>query len=212
MITSAARGAALLALTTTLALLPTQAHAEGKDADNDIEKIVLTGTVRHHPSSLGPLAGENWLSRAVMSPMVMKEGDTWTSTMELYTVDHHGERKARAGDGEADCAAVRVEEGRVTAQCTRVLRLEKGSLTLSDMITHEPGKRLTAKTGIIGGTGHYRSAYGEGYITLDGDKVDLELNVDECPGATAPPPVRARGARAPTGAFGPVIRCRRSSR
>ncbi|WDV54211.1 hypothetical protein PV963_29570 [Streptomyces coeruleorubidus] len=177
MIRSAVRGVAVTALTTTLALLPTLAHAEGKDKDNDIERLELTG-----------------ISKLDTSPSRFVEGDSWTTHLALYTPEKKTGKKVKksnkkqlryAGDGESECSAVHVDtdpltdQKRLTAQCTRVLRLKKGTLTLSDMITYHPCKRVTAKTAIIGGTGHYRSAYGDGYITLDGRHVHLELNVDE---------------------------------
>ncbi|WP_338894458.1 hypothetical protein WBG99_01010 [Streptomyces sp. TG1A-60] len=43
------------------------------------------------------------------------------------------------------------------------------------MITHRPA---TATTAIIGGTGHHRSAYGDGYTTLNSPHVHLNANVD----------------------------------
>ncbi|GAB2724613.1 hypothetical protein [Streptomyces bullii] len=165
MITTAVRGVVVTALTTTLALLPTLAQAEGKDKDNDIERVELTG-----------------VSRLVKSPPRIREGGSWTTHLELYKTEKtktNEERTRHVGDGESDCSAVKVERRYVTAQCTRTLRLKEGTLTLSDMITSRPGERVTAKTAIIGGTGHYRSAYGDGYITLDGRHVHLELNVDE---------------------------------
>ncbi|MFI7013047.1 hypothetical protein [Streptomyces sp. NPDC050164] len=170
MIRSAVRGVAVTALTTTLALLPTLAHAEGKDKDNDIERLELTG-----------------ITKLDTSPWRLVAGDSWTTHLALYTTEKKaGKKQLRyAGDGESECNAIRVNTELLTnhkwltAQCTRVLRLKKGTLTLSDMITYYSHKRVTAKTAIIGGTGHYRSAYGDGYITLDGRHVHLELNVDE---------------------------------
>lgn len=167
MITSAVRGVAVTALTTALALLPTQAQAEGKDGDNDIEKVELVGISRVSawPSSDGLAHG------------------TWTSVLDLYTPNKakkSGKPDLRyAGDGESECAVVKTRGREVIAQCLRVLRLQKGTLTLSDMITYRPLEPATAKTAILGGTGHYRSAYGDGFITLDGGYVHLELNVDE---------------------------------
>ncbi|UUU21504.1 hypothetical protein [Streptomyces sp. DSM 40750] len=169
MITSAVRGVVVTALTTTLALLPSLAQAEEKDKDNDIERVELTGV--------------SWLDT---SPREIRPGDSWVTYLDLYSEKKakntkKSDRKSleRAGDGQSECSAVSRHHGAVTAQCTRTLRLKKGTLTLSDMITYVPHKRVTAKTAITGGTGHYRSAYGDGYITLDGRHVHLELNVDE---------------------------------
>ncbi|WP_371578635.1 hypothetical protein [Streptomyces sp. NBC_01314] len=159
---SAARGAVVAALTTALALLPAAAaQAEQSDKGNDIEKVVLTG-----------------VNVVDTTPEHIRTGDSWVTHLKLYTAKKKG-KATYAGDGESECGAVHVVDGEVTTQCTRVLRLKNGTLTLSDMITYRPHEPVTAKTGIIGGTGHYRSAYGDGYITLHGPLTHLELNVDE---------------------------------
>lgn len=163
MINSAVRGV-VIAAATTLALLPAvAAHAEEKDKDNDIEKVTLTGV--------------NVLDTLPKDVEDVEDGDSWVTHTKLYSVK--GKQLRYAGDAESDCSAVKVYEEELTAQCTRVLRLKKGRLTLSDMITYEPPERVTHKTAIIGGTGHYRSAYGDGYITLEGHRVRLTLNIDE---------------------------------
>lgn len=59
-----------------------------------------------------------------------------------------------------------------------VPRLKKGTPPLSEMITYRPPKPVAAKTAVIGGTGHHRSAYGGGCITLNGTRTHLELDVD----------------------------------
>ncbi|MCT9137964.1 hypothetical protein [Streptomyces violarus] len=165
MITSTVRRMVVAALTTTFAVLPAPAHAEGKDADNDIERVELIG-----------------ISRSDTRPAHVMAGDDWMTRLDLHTpaTDGSGKKTLKpAGEGHSDCSAVKVQGDEVTAQCTRVLRLEKGTLVLSDMITYRPGKRVTAKTGITAGTGQYRSAYGEGYITLEDRQVRLVLNIDE---------------------------------
>ncbi|MGW0732147.1 hypothetical protein [Streptomyces sp. NPDC002851] len=169
MIKSAVRGVAVTALTTTFALLPTSAQAEGKDSDNDIERVELTGVSR-------PTTSHASVRREI------RVGDGWTNRLDLYAVGKTEADKNQlrhAGDGASACSVVHIDHDRVTAQCTRVLRLKKGSLRLSDMITYGPVPPVTAKTAIVGGTGDYRSAYGDGYITLDGNHVHLKLNVDE---------------------------------
>jgi hypothetical protein len=166
MINSVVRHAVITtALTTALALLPaTAAHAEQSDKDNDVEKVELFG-----------------VDLVDTAPEHIATGDSWVTHTKLYTVKKtKGKEKVRyAGAGTSECDAVRASHGEVTARCTRVLRLKKGTLTLSDMITSSPPKPVTAKTAIIGGTGHYKSAYGEGYITLHRPHVHLELDVDE---------------------------------
>lgn len=166
MINSAVRGAVVATLTTTLALLPAAtAQAGTSDKAKEIEKVELLG-----------------VTVLDTAPEHIKAGDSWGTRLELYSEkkSKKGKKQLRfAGDGQSECGAVHVSHDGVTAQCTRVLRLKKGTLTLSDMITRRPHEPITAKTAIIGGTGHYRSAYGDGYITLIGDHVHLKLNVDE---------------------------------
>jgi hypothetical protein len=172
-IKSAVRGVVVTALTTAFALLPMPAQAEESDADNDIERVELTGVVSHDTSPVLPWSGASWVTR-----------------LKLYTEKKtaSGSQLRRAGDAQSDCSVIRFSVdrpwpsdhlGHVTTQCTRVLRLRHGTLTLSDMFTYRWGKRVTGKTAIVGGTGRYHSAYGDGYITLDGRRVHLELNVDE---------------------------------
>jgi hypothetical protein len=164
-IRSTVRGGAVTALITAFALLPQPAHAEESDADNNIERVELTG-----------------VNRLDTSPAHPRPGDSWVTQLKLHTEDRTkepGQQLVYAGDGESECSAVKVSDDQVTTQCTRVLRLQQGTLTLSDMFTYRWGERVTGKTAIIGGTGHYHSAYGDGYITLDGRYVRLELNVDE---------------------------------
>jgi hypothetical protein len=164
-IRSVVRGIVVTALT-TIALLPVPAQAEESDKDNDIETIELTGI--------------NWLDT---SPPHIRAGDSWVTRLDLYAEEktrNPNERPLRhAGDGQSECSAIEVRDNRVTTLCTRVLNLAKGTLTLSDMITYAPQQRVTAKTAITGGTGQYRSAYGEGYITLDGRHSHWKLNIDE---------------------------------
>lgn len=166
MITSAVRGVLVAALTTTFALLPSMAQAEEKDADNDIERVELVGVSGSHTHPVRDL----------------ETSDGWTNHLDLYTegTDDSGKKSLRhVGDGTSECSAIVVQGPEVTAHCTRVLRLKNGTLTLSDVIRYKAGERVTAKTGITGGTGHYHSAYGEGHITLEGRQVRLVLDVDE---------------------------------
>ncbi|MFI2505724.1 hypothetical protein [Streptomyces sp. NPDC018972] len=172
MITSAVRGVAVTALAATLALFPTLAHAAEEKDEIDTERVELLGISRL----------DTWPAQGVST------GDAWTNHLDLYakhtaasdgTDAGKGRQLRHVGDGQSDCVAVKVEGHEVTAQCTRVLRMANGTLTLSDMIRYSPPERVTAKTGITGGTGHYRSAYGDGSITIEGRHIHLVLNVDE---------------------------------
>ena len=169
MIKSAVRGVVVTALTTTLALLPTLAQAEETGQD-DNERLRLTGVT--------------WLDT---TPESIEVGDSWATRLKLYTEQtkktnkkHPGKKQLQyVGDGGSECGAVRVHGNHVTTQCERTLRLKQGTLKLSDMITYDPKAGVTAKTGIIGGTGKYLSAYGEGSITLKGRDVRIDLLVEE---------------------------------
>jgi hypothetical protein len=161
MINSAVRGAVTVAaLTTAFALLPASAAQAdmGNAGDAEIEKVNLTGVK---------------VSGAL--PEHVDVGDSWVTYLKLYTPKKY----KYAGDASSRCSAVRVIGGEVIAQCTRVLRLKKGDLVLSDMIAHKRHQPVTAKTAILGGAGRYHSAYGEGTITLEGDRAHFALNVDE---------------------------------
>ncbi|GAB2724619.1 hypothetical protein [Streptomyces bullii] len=107
-------------------------------------------------------------------PRFLRPGDSWTTYQHLYTPE-----KKFAGDASSRCTAAKIERGRLTAQCTRVLRLKDGEITLHDMISRGRGERVTAKTSIAGGTGIYNDAEGEGYITLEGNRVLFDLYVDD---------------------------------
>jgi hypothetical protein len=161
-INSAVRGVVVAALSSALALVP--AAAAHADKDKEIEKVELLG-----------------FKVADTRPGYVEKGDAWVTRLDLYTPKKHKKQRLLqyAGDGQSRCNAIGVHGDKVTALCTRVLRLKQGTLTLSDMITYESHKPVTAKTGIISGTGRYRSAYGDGYITQGGPYVHFELNVDE---------------------------------
>jgi hypothetical protein len=165
-IKSAVRGVVVTALTTTLALLPTLAQAEETGQD-DNERLRLTGVT--------------WLDT---TPESIEVGDSWATRLKLYTEKTKKNQPGRkqlqyVGDGGSECVAVRIHGDHVTTQCERTLRLMQGTLKLSDMITYNPKSGVTAKTGIIGGTGKYLSAYGEGSITLKGRDVRIDLLVEE---------------------------------
>ncbi|MFI2375361.1 hypothetical protein ACH5AO_09855 [Streptomyces sp. NPDC018964] len=171
MITSAVRGVAVTTLAATLALFPTLAHAAEEKDEIDTERVELLGISRL----------DTWPAQGVST------GDAWTNHLDLYAKEtaasdgkDAGKKKLRhVGDGQSECVAVKVQGDEVTAQCTRVLRMANGTLTLSDMIRYSPPEQVTSKTAITGGTGHYRSAYGDGYITIVGRHIHLVLNVDE---------------------------------
>ncbi len=144
------------ALTAVFALsLSVPASAE--PGDEDIVRMKFTGytTINTAPPFIDP-------------------GDNWITYLDLYTP-----KKKFAGDASSRCTAVEADNSLLTTHCSRVLRLKDGNITLHDMITHEKGKPVTAKTAIVGGTGLYNDAEGEGYITLEGDRVHFDLYVDD---------------------------------
>lgn len=157
MIPSAVRGiVTTAALTTALTLLPPS--AAGAAAGGDIEKVDLLG-----------------VTVISTKPRHVEPGDRWKTRLKLYTE----KKKTYAGNGTSRCDTVRVTAHKLVVQCTRVLRLKKGSLVLSDQVTHKGRATATAKTAIVGGTGRYHSAYGQGTITLAGPLLHFALRVDE---------------------------------
>ncbi|MGR3935072.1 hypothetical protein [Streptomyces sp. BRA346] len=157
MIPSAVRGiVTTAALATALTLLPPS--AAGAAGGGDIEKVDLLG-----------------VTMISTKPRHVEPGDSWKTRLNLYTE----KKKTYAGNGTSRCDTVRVTAHKLVVQCTRVLRLEKGSLVLSDQVTHKGHATATAKTAIVGGTGRYHSAYGQGTITLAGPLHHFALRVDE---------------------------------
>ena len=151
------RAVTAAALTAVFILPSVFAQAMADVGDKDIVRLQLTGVA----------AGDT-------SPWSIDAGDSWVTFLELYD-----KKKRFAGDASARCSALEATHERVTVQCTRVLRLKKGTLTLSDMITRVDSSPVTAKTAIAGGTGIYNDAEGEGYVTLDFDRVHFDLHVDD---------------------------------
>jgi hypothetical protein len=144
------------ALTTALTFaLSTQAVADV--GDEDIVRVRFTGVT----------TGDT-------RPATVTKGDSWVTYLHLYTPDNKF-----AGDAGSRCSAVAVADNRVTTQCTRVLRMKEGEIHLHDMIGREGKEPITAKTAIVGGTGIYNDAEGEGYITLKDNHVYFDLHVDD---------------------------------
>ena len=146
------------ALTTAFALsLSVPASGTAKAHDNDIVRMQFTG-----------------YTTIDTSPRFIEPGDSWTTYLDLYTP-----KKKFAGDARSRCTAIEADDDLLTTQCSRVLRLKSGTISLHDTITREDEKPLTAKTAIVGGTGLYNDAEGEGYITLKGDHIHFDLHVDD---------------------------------
>ncbi|MCT9137963.1 hypothetical protein [Streptomyces violarus] len=147
-------GALAAALTVSLS-----SQAAADVGDEDIVRLKLVG-----------------VTKTDSRPYYTLAGDSWSTYMHLYTPGNK-----HVGDAGSRCTAIEAPllEDRVTTQCTRVLRLKDGEITLHDVITREGAKRVTAKTAIAGGTGKYNDAEGEGYITLEGDRVTFDLYVDD---------------------------------
>lgn len=157
MISSAVRGVVTTtALATACVLLPASV-ALADAGDEDIEKVTVTGVT----------VAEN-------RPDDRAAGDSWTTYMRLYT-----SKRKHAGDGTSQCTAVKATARERVVQCTRVLRLKRGSLILADLITHKGRATVTAKTAILGGTGHYNDAEGQGTVTVRRDRIRFSLAVDD---------------------------------
>ncbi|MFF6782940.1 hypothetical protein [Streptomyces sp. NPDC012510] len=152
-----ARSAATLGVLAAAFTLSFSASAVADVGDEDIVRIKLIGV----PTS-------------DTAPDYPVPGDSWTTYLHLYDAKHKF-----VGDGGVRCTAVEADRHRLTAQCTRVLRLKGGEITLHDMISREGHRPVTAKTSISGGTGIYNDAEGEGYITQEKHRVVFDLHVDD---------------------------------
>jgi hypothetical protein len=162
------------ALTTAFALsLSVPASGTAQANDNDIVRMQFTGytTIDTTPGF----------------PFSIETGDNWVTHLDLYTP-----KKKPAGDASSRCAAIQVDGDQLTAQCSRVLRIKGGTISLHDTITRKMEKRgtfslydtaspkpITARTAIVGGTGLYNDAEGEGFMTMKGDQVHFDLHVDD---------------------------------
>lgn len=145
-------GALAAALTTSLA---TPAAADAGDLD-----IVRVKLVGHAANDI--------------TPEHVKPGGSWTSYLDL-----HNPKGKYVGDAGSRCTLVKATNQWSTTQCTRVLRLKGGEITLHDMISRKGHEPVTAKTSIAGGTGIYNDAEGEGFITLERTHVVFDLYVDD---------------------------------
>lgn len=151
------RAVTAAALTAVFTLPSASALAMADVGDKDIVRVRLTGVTSDDTR-----------------PRHIETGDSWVTYQNLYDT-----KKRFVGDASARCSAVEATHQRLTTQCTRVLRLKKGEITLHDVITRVDDSPITAKTAIAGGTGIYNDAEGEGYITLEGDRVHFDLHVDD---------------------------------
>ena len=153
-----ARSAVTLGALAAAFTLSFSASAAADVGDEDVVRLKLIG----HPTAF-----DN-------APAYAEPGDSWTTYLHLYNPKHKF-----VGDGGSRCTVVEAGHHRFTAQCTRVLRLKGGEITLHDMISRKGHEPVTAKTSIAGGTGIYNDAEGEGYITLEGKRIVFDLYVDD---------------------------------
>ncbi|MFD4258321.1 hypothetical protein ACFWR9_11995 [Streptomyces sp. NPDC058534] len=151
------RVVAIGALTTATLTFALSAQASADIGDEDVVRVRYTG-----------------VTKTDTSPKSISKGDSWVTYQHLYTLQNKF-----VGDVGSRCSAVAVAENKVTTQCTRVLRMKDGEIHLHDMISRKGSKAVTAKTAIVGGTGIYNDAEGEGYVTLKGESVGFDLYVDD---------------------------------
>lgn len=97
---------------------------------------------------------------ATTQPSDLKVGDSWVSYLSLFD-----EKKRRAGDASVQCSAVHVGTRRSLAQCTRVLRTERGLITLIGLETVPAAVPVTSLAAVTGGTGHYTGLTGTVRVT-----------------------------------------------
>lgn len=152
-----ARGAVTLGALAAALTMPLAAPAAADVGDEDVVRVKLVGHAAYDTTPAHPAPG-----------------DSWTTYLHL-----HDPKGKFVGDGGSRCTVVEADHHRFTAQCTRVLRLKGGEITLHDMISRTGHKPVTAKTSIAGGTGIYNDAEGEGYITLERKRIVFDLYVDD---------------------------------
>ncbi|MBE4733856.1 MULTISPECIES: hypothetical protein [Streptomyces] len=152
-----ARGAVTLGALAAALATSLSAPAAADVGDEDVVRVKLVGQAAHDTAA------------AQTEP-----GDSWTTYLHL-----HDPKGKYVGDGGSRCTLVEANRQRSTAQCTRVLRLKGGEITLHDMISRKGDERVTAKTSIAGGTGIYNDAEGEGYITVEPGRFVFDLYVDD---------------------------------
>lgn len=88
-------------------------------------------------------------------PEEIRAGDQW------YTYHHvYDARGKKAGDGSAQCTAVRVTRDSVTTNCLLVLRTDKGKISLAQMEKRGGLRRNLSNAPVIGGTGAFATLRG----------------------------------------------------
>ncbi|MCC9711105.1 hypothetical protein E4N62_41305 [Streptomyces sp. MNU76] len=152
-----ARGAVTLGVLAAAFTTSLSAPAAADVGDEDVVRVKLVGHAAYDTTA------------AHIEP-----GDSWTTYLQL-----HDPKGKYVGDAGSRCTLVEADQQRSTAQCTRVLRLKGGEITLNDMISRKGQEPVTAKTSIAGGTGIYNDAEGEGYITLEPERIVFDLYVDD---------------------------------
>lgn len=105
------------------------------------------------------LVGKRTVLTLADTPVV---GTTFVAGGQLF--DTSG---GQAGEGFSTCAVTKLVAGlppRVLAHCTSVFRLAGGELHLSSLRTYAPGRAGFARAAfaVVGGTGRYATARGDG--------------------------------------------------
>ncbi|MGW0536836.1 hypothetical protein [Streptomyces sp. NPDC003032] len=105
-------------------------------------------------------------------------GVDWTVHSHLYT-NHHGRPGKKIGDASAQCSVVDVRRHGYVAMCQRVLRTDKGGISLSDTIDHVGPAPHGGLSKVTGGTGKYREAEGQAEVTTHGDLTRFRILLDD---------------------------------
>ncbi|MDJ0461732.1 hypothetical protein [Streptomyces sp. H27-C3] len=122
----------------------------------------------------------NWVAHkhSDTKPRSVRAGSDWTVYSHLFENKKGGAGK-KIGDATAQCGAVDVTPHGHVAQCHRVLRTDRGSITLSDTIDYFGHGPHGGASAVTGGTGKYEAAEGQAKITFHRDHAELRISLDD---------------------------------
>ncbi|MEU7646858.1 hypothetical protein [Streptomyces huasconensis] len=122
----------------------------------------------------------DWLAvkQSDSRPKHARVGVDWTIHSHLYT-NRKGHPGKKIGDASSHCSVVDVNHRGYVALCHRVLRTDKGGISLSDTIDHYGPHPHGGYSKVTGGTGKYREAEGQAEITMRHDIARYRIMLDD---------------------------------
>ncbi|WP_434588470.1 hypothetical protein [Streptomyces sp. A5-4] len=122
----------------------------------------------------------NWVAHthSDTKPHSVRAGSDWTVYSHLFE-NKKGDAGKKIGDATAQCSAVDVTPHGYVAQCQRVLRTDRGSITLSDTIDYFGHGPHGGASAVTGGTGTYEAAEGQAKITAHRGHAELRISLDD---------------------------------